>query len=137
MMKGQFESLSMSEETIPDIVETPMTPLERMRHSAAHVMAEAVVGAFSGAKLGIGPPIENGFYYDFDLPRSLTPDDLVVVEKKMRENIAANTAFDSRPITKDEALALFKNQPYKLELIEQFGDGNLSVYQQGDFIDLC
>jgi threonyl-tRNA synthetase len=127
----------MPEEDIPDIVETPMTPLERMRHSGAHVMAEAVVDAFSGAKLGIGPPIENGFYYDFDLPRSLTPDDLLVIEKKMRESIAANKLFERRPITKDEALELFKDQPYKLELIDQFGDGTLSVYQQGEFVDLC
>jgi threonyl-tRNA synthetase len=127
----------MTEETNPDIEEKPMSPVERMRHSAAHVMAEAVVDLFPEAKLGIGPPIENGFYYDFDLPRPLTPEDLPQIEDRMRASIAADRRFERRPISRDEALELFKDQPYKLELIERFGDGNLSVYQHGDFVDLC
>jgi threonyl-tRNA synthetase len=121
----------------PDIVEKPMSPLERMRHSAAHVMAEAVVEMFPDARLGIGPPIENGFYYDFDLPRSLTPDDLTAVAEHMQASIDADKPFTCRRINKAEALQIFKDQPYKLELIERFGDGNLSVYQHGEFVDLC
>jgi threonyl-tRNA synthetase len=120
-----------------DIVEKQMSPLERMRHSAAHVMAEAVLEEFPDAKLGIGPPIENGFYYDFELPRPLTPEDLPEIEERMRRSIAQDKPFERRPITKAEALELFKNQPYKVELIEQFGNGDLSVVQHGDFIDLC
>ncbi len=127
----------MAEENNVDVVEKEMTPLERMRHSGAHVMAEAIMDMFPGARLGIGPPIENGFYYDFELPRPVTPEDLAAIEQRMRESIAADKQFERRPITKDEALALFSDQPYKLELIEQFGDGNLSVYQHGDFVDLC
>ena len=127
----------MSDEETVDLVEKEMTPLERMRHSGAHVMAEAVVSLFPEAKLGIGPPIENGFYYDFDLPRPLVPDDLAVIEDKMRQSIAADRRFERRPVTRAEALELFRDQPYKLELIEEFGDGKLSVYQHGDFVDLC
>jgi threonyl-tRNA synthetase len=127
----------MPEEENVDLVQKEMTPIERMRHSAAHVMAEAVIDLFPDAKLGIGPPIENGFYYDFDLPRPLTPDDLRVVEERMRESIEADNAFVCRPISKTQALEIFRDQPYKLELIERFGDGNLSVYQHGDFVDLC
>ncbi|HZT97069.1 MAG TPA: threonine--tRNA ligase [Chloroflexota bacterium] len=120
-----------------DVRAVEMTPIERMRHSAAHVMAEAVTEMFPDARLGIGPPIENGFYYDFDLPRTLTPDDLEQVEKLMSDSIAADKPFECRPVTKEEAEALFRDQPYKLELIEQFGDGDLTVYQHGDFVDLC
>lgn len=127
----------MAEDTNVDVVEKEMTPLERMRHSGAHVMAEAIMNVFPGARLGIGPPIENGFYYDFELPRPVTPEDLALIEEKMRESIADDKRFERRPVTKEEALALFSDQPYKLELIDQFGDGNLSVYQHGDFIDLC
>ena len=78
-----------------------------MRHSAAHVMAEAVQSIFPDAKFGIGPAIEDGFYYDFDLPRSLTPDDLPVIEKKMSEIIRANLPFTRREINKEEARHLF------------------------------
>ncbi len=127
----------MPEESNVDVVEKEMSPLERMRHSAAHVMAEAVIDVFPGAKLGIGPPIENGFYYDFELPRPITPEDLQQIESKMRESIAADKSFNRRPLSQEEAVALFSDQPYKLELIERFGDGNLSVYQHGEFVDLC
>ena len=114
-----------------------MTPLQRMRHSAAHVMASAVTQMLPEAKLGIGPPIENGFYYDFDLPRTLTPEDLEKIELLMGAEIKRDEAFECRPITLDEARAEFADQPYKLELIERFGDGSLTVYQQGKFVDLC
>ncbi|MCI0582226.1 MAG: threonine--tRNA ligase, partial [Chloroflexi bacterium] len=77
-----------------------------MRHSAAHVMAEAVLDLFPGAKLGIGPAIADGFYYDFDLPRPLTPDDLESIEARMRESIAADHRFVRREIPLDEARAV-------------------------------
>jgi threonyl-tRNA synthetase len=112
--------------------------LERMRHSAAHVMAEAVLELFPGAKLAIGPAIEEGFYYDFDLPRSLTPDDLAAIEVGMRNSIAANHPFVRREIGREEARAIFADQPYKLEIVEEIPQGEaISTYQHGSFIDLC
>ena len=113
--------------------------LYAMRHSAAHVMAEAVLKLFPEGKLGIGPPIENGFYYDFDLPRSLTPDDLGTIEGLMRERVATASPFEYRVISEDEARAMFKDQPYKLDLIDEFAKRGeeLSVYHHGDFTDLC
>jgi len=111
--------------------------LEIMRHSAAHVMAEAVLSIFPEAKFGIGPAIENGFYYDFDLPRSLTVDDLPLIESKMREIIAANVPFTREEVTKKKAQALFADQPYKLELIDEIPDAKVSLYQEGKFLDLC
>jgi len=111
--------------------------LERMRHSAAHIMAEAVQHLFPGAKFGIGPTIENGFYYDFDLPRPLTPEDLPVIENKMREIIRQDAPFVAEKISKDEARKLFASQPYKLELIEEIADTYVTIYRQGSFTDLC
>ncbi len=111
--------------------------LEAMRHSASHVMAEAVLSIFPDAKFAIGPAIEDGFYYDFDLPRTLTPDDLPVIEKKMAEIVKANLPFKHREITKAEAKKLFAKQPYKLELIKEITDDKVGVYEQGNFIDLC
>jgi threonyl-tRNA synthetase len=113
--------------------------LYAMRHSAAHVMAEAVLKLFPEGKLGIGPPIENGFYYDFDLPRSLTPDDLGTIEGLMRERVATASPFEYRVISEDEARAMFKDQPYKCDLIDEIAERGeeLSVYHHGDFTDLC
>jgi threonyl-tRNA synthetase len=111
--------------------------IETMRHSASHVMAEAVQSILPEAKFGIGPAIENGFYYDFDLPRSLNPDDLPLIEKKMNEIIASNLPFTKTEVTKEEARRLFATQPYKLELIDELPDEKVSLYQQGSFIDLC
>jgi threonyl-tRNA synthetase len=124
--------------------------LYRIRHSAAHVMAQAIVEMIPEAKYTIGPPIENGFYYDFDLPRSLTPDDLSVIEKRMRQIIAGRHKFEKRVISADEARQIFKDQPYKLELIEGLEQGGfdeygnpldekpeISVYTHDDFVDLC
>lgn len=108
-----------------------------MRHSAAHVMAEAVQSLFTNVKYGIGPPIENGFYYDFELPRSLTPEDLPVIESKMREIIKQNVPFIKKDISKEEARILFNNQPYKLELIDELPDDTVTTYSQGTFTDLC
>ncbi len=114
------------------------TPLRKMRHSAAHVMAEAVLGIFPDAKLAIGPPIAEGFYYDFDLPRSLTPDDFAAIEAGMRERIAAKSPFTKRIVSRDEARGFFHDQPYKLELIDDLPPHEqVSFYIDGPFTDLC
>jgi len=111
--------------------------LEQMRHSASHVMAEAVLSLFPEAKFGIGPAIEAGFYYDFDLPRTLAPDDLATIEERMRRSVAADVPFEQRKASKDEARRIFAAQPYKLELIDDIEDDEVSLYQHGDFTDLC
>ncbi len=111
--------------------------LEAMRHSAAHIMAEAVLEIFPDAKLGIGPAIDNGFYYDFDLPRSLTPEDLPVITAKMESIIKKDSPFLQSAITRDEAKCMFAKQPYKLELIDEIPDDTLSIYSNGEFSDLC
>ncbi|MDQ3547613.1 MAG: threonine--tRNA ligase, partial [Chloroflexota bacterium] len=112
--------------------------LARMRHSAAHVMAEAVVDIFPNAKLAIGPAIDNGFYYDFELPRSLSPEDLEQIEARMRNHIKAREKFERREVSRDEALSIFADQPYKLELIQDLPDDEvISTYQNGPFLDLC
>ncbi len=117
---------------------SPEAP-EVYRHSMAHIMAEAILQLFPEAQFGIGPTIENGFYYDFLLPRALTADDLEIVEKKMKDVIASKTPFERREVTKDEALEMFKefNQPFKLELIEELEDQTITVFSQGGFVDLC
>ena len=124
--------------------------LYRLRHSAAHVMAQAVLDLFPEAKYTIGPPIEDGFYYDFDLPRTLTPEDLHKIEKRMRQIIAGQHDFQRQVVTADEARQIFKDQPYKLELIDGLEQGGfdeygnpldekpeISIYKSGDFVDLC
>ena len=111
--------------------------MEIIRHSAAHVMAEAVLSMFPDARFGIGPAIENGFYYDFELPRSLVPEDLPVIEAKMGEIVASDSPFVREEMTKEEARKLFAKQPYKLELIDDIPEENVSVYRQGSFVDLC
>ena len=111
--------------------------LEIMRHSASHIMAEAVQSIFPDAKFGIGPAIADGFYYDFDLPRTLTPDDLPLIENKMKEIISSNLPFTRKEVTREEARRLFATQPYKLELIDELPDEKVSVYQQGSFVDMC
>lgn len=111
--------------------------LEAMRHSAAHVMAQAVKEIFPDAQFGIGPTIENGFYYDFDLPRPLTPADLEAIEARMRETIASDTPFVQEFLNKTAAQEVFASQPYKLELIREIPDEEVSIYTQGPFTDLC
>jgi threonyl-tRNA synthetase len=126
------------------------TELYRIRHSCAHVMAQAVVEMFPEAKYTIGPPVENGFYYDFDLPRNLTPEDLQAIEKRMRQIIAGKHAFTRKALSADEAREIFKDQPYKLELIDGLEKGGvdeygnpletkpeISIYQHDKFTDLC
>jgi len=111
--------------------------LEIMRHSASHVLAEAVLFMFPDARFGIGPATQDGFYYDFELPRPLTPEDLPVIEAKMKEIIRADLPFAREELSKKEAKALFAKQPYKLELIEEIEDEKVGVYRQGSFVDLC
>lgn len=112
--------------------------LEMLRHSTAHIMAEAVLEMFPDAKFGIGPAIEDGFYYDFDLPRTLTPEDLHTIESRMKQIIKAKSPFVRREVTREEALQRFVDQPYKLELIRDMSEGEvISIYTQGAFTDLC
>ncbi|MHC1771585.1 MAG: threonine--tRNA ligase [Flexilinea sp.] len=124
--------------------------LYRIRHSAAHVMAEAVLEKFPEGKVAIGPAIADGFYYDFDLPRTLTPEDLEEIENRMKEIIKGKFAFTCEVVSADEAKKVFADQPYKLELIEGLEkggfdeDGNptsekpdISIYKQNHFVDLC
>jgi threonyl-tRNA synthetase len=112
--------------------------LARMRHSCAHVMAQAALELFPGAKLGIGPAIADGFYYDFDLPRPLTPEDLERIERRMEEIKAAAYPFVRRVVTREEARELFRDQPYKLELIAEFPpDEVITTYTHDGFTDLC
>ncbi len=115
------------------------TPIQRMRHSAAHVMAEAIQEMFPDAKYGIGPAIEDGFYYDFDLPRALTPEDLPEIENRMQRIIAAKYPFLRDRWPREKALEYFRNkgQEYKVELIEHLPDAEVGIYQQGNFLDLC
>jgi len=115
------------------------TPIQRMRHSAAHVMAEAVTEMFPDARLAIGPAIEDGFYYDFDLPRSLTPEDLPDIEQRMRRIIAGKYPFVRDRWPREKALDYFreKGQSYKVELIENLPDAEVGIYQQDTFLDLC
>ena len=110
--------------------------LESLRHSASHIMADAVQSLYPGAKLGIGPAIDNGFYYDFDMKDTLTPEDLEKIEKKMREIIKADQKFTKEAISKKDAQKLFKKETYKLELINEL-EGDISVYRHGKFADLC
>ncbi len=131
--------------------------LRKLRHSASHVMAEAVLQLYPHAKIAIGPAIDTGFYYDFDLgkdeqgkPRTFSPEDLAEIEKRMRQSIAARRPFESRQVSAEEARSLFGDQPYKLELIDGLAQGGLdedgneiqgpvpmSTYRHGGFEDLC
>ena len=134
------------------------TDLYRIRHSAAHVMAEAVVDLFPEVRLAIGPPIEDGFYYDFDLgkdergkPRTFSPEDLERIEARMHELLRENAAFEHTTMAVSEALKFFGNQPYKVELIEDLAAGKVDemgnpttepaaevgIYRQREFVDLC
>ena len=113
--------------------------LENMRHSCAHVMAQAVQQLFPGTKLGIGPAIDNGFYYDFDCPAQFTPEDLKKIETKMKEIIKSRQPFERKEMSKAEAKEFFtkRGETYKLELLEELEDGTITVYVNGDYADLC
>lgn len=112
--------------------------LDRIRHSMAHVMAEAVLQIFPEGKVAIGPAIENGFYYDFDLPRSLTPEDLEAITEGMQGIIKKQKPLERRVVSREEALELFRGQDYKLELIRELPeDEEITLYDQDGFVDLC
>lgn len=138
-MSSQANSQNLKDFEEPEI----HSPLETMRHSAAHVMAHAIQKLWPGAKFGIGPTVENGFYYDVDLPVKLNPEDLPKIEAEMKKVIKANSPFvrEEHPI--QEAISMFKKmeQPFKVEIIENLRDGlgatSVSTYREGDFIDLC
>jgi threonyl-tRNA synthetase len=123
-------------------------PLDPMRHSAAHVMAEAVMDLFPGTRLGIGPAIKDGFYYDFELPRALTPEDLAKVEARMAESVKADHTFVRKVLAPEEGRAFFEQhgQPFKVEILDDLGRAasqsgaappEVSTYEHGQFIDLC
>jgi threonyl-tRNA synthetase len=126
--------------------------LYKIRHSAAHIMAQAVMEMFEPgeAKFAIGPPVADGFYYDFELPRNLTPEDFKALEKRIRQIIAAKQPFEKKVVSAAEAKDVFADQPFKIELIEGLesggvdeygepleGDTEISFYTNGDFTDLC
>ena len=124
--------------------------LFRIRHSTAHVMAQAVLERFPDAKIAIGPAIDDGFYYDFDLPRPLTPDDLSEIEKRMKKILKGNHKFEKEVLSAEEAKNFFADQPFKIELIEGLEEGGedehgnpidekpeISIYKSDSFTDLC
>ena len=112
--------------------------LSLIRHSTAHVMAEAVLKLFPGSKVAIGPSIDYGFYYDFDLSRPIKAEDLPEIEKEMRRIVSGNHDFIRKEVSKEEALALFADQPYKIELINDLpADATISTYEQDGYLDLC
>jgi threonyl-tRNA synthetase len=111
--------------------------LEVLRHSTAHAMAQAIVELYPGSKLTIGPPIENGFFYDIEVAGRLTDEDLPRIEERMREIVARDLPIQREEVSKAEAEDLYVDNPYKTEIIEGLEDGEISVYKQGDFFDLC
>lgn len=112
--------------------------LETIRHSTAHVMAHAVKNLYPDAKITIGPAIEDGFYYDFDVKEPFTPEALEKISAEMESVIKAGRNFVRKEISRDEALQLFADEPYKVELIQDLPDGEIiSIYEEGDFVDLC
>ena len=114
-----------------------------LRHSAAHIMAQAVLDLHEGSTFAIGPAIEDGFYYDFDIGRAFTPDDLDAIELRMAEIVAEDQPFERSAMSKAEALGLFADHPFKVEIIESVDEGEgaggdeVSVYRNGEFVDLC
>src|SRR5437773_8383392 len=127
-----------------------MTELERIRHSCAHVLATAILKIWPDAQFAAGPPVENGFYYDVDLPHRISPNDFEKIEAEMKKEIKANHPFERMEVSRDEALALGKRgrlaglserpdpSKFKLDIIENIpSDETISLYRSGDFIDLC
>jgi threonyl-tRNA synthetase len=152
--RGDLHDLSWTVEDGAVLTSVPLASdegREVLRHSTAHVLAQAVVALFPEAKVAIGPPVQDGFYYDFDVARPFTPDDVERIEAKMREIVAANQRFHRRVVTREEAEALFSDQPYKLEIVERAAAGavegeeavdaagpEITVYDNdGGFTDLC
>jgi threonyl-tRNA synthetase len=138
---GQIRDLSRPVETdatVSILTDRDPAGLEVLRHSAAHVLATAVRELFPQAGIGFGPPIEDGFYYDFDVPRPFTPEDFEAIEARMREVVAADYPFERAVVDRDEANRRFADDPLKLERISELGDDEtITVYTDGPFIDLC
>ena len=109
-----------------------------LRHSTAHLLAEAVLRLHPGVKIAIGPPIADGFYYDFEFPEPISESDLEAIEEEMRREIAEGRSWTREELSREEAIARFEaeGQPYKVELAQE-ADGAISLYTQGDFTDLC
>ena len=114
-----------------------MENIEKVRHSLAHLLASAVLEFYPKTKLGIGPAIENGFYYDMELPKNFKPEDLAKIENRMRELVKENQQFSGKNVNKLAAKKLFKDQPYKLELIKDLPGKTVGTQQNGNFLDLC
>ncbi|MEI6913591.1 MAG: threonine--tRNA ligase [Armatimonadota bacterium] len=113
-------------------------PLSTMRHSAAHVMAHAVQDLWPGVKIAMGPPIDDGFYYDFDKDEPFSPEDFEKIEARMKQIVKEARPFEYRIISKEEGAEVFKGQPYKLEILQDIPDGDpVTTYSEGDFTDLC
>src|SRR5262245_2899633 len=140
----------MSEERKTLEQRAQMTDLERLRHSASHVLATAILKIWPEAQFAAGPPVENGFYYDVDLPHRISPDDFEKIEAEMKNEINANHPFERIDVSRDEALELGKQgrlaalgerpdiSKYKLDIIENIpSDDKISLYRNGEFIDLC
>ncbi|MEJ2237490.1 MAG: TGS domain-containing protein [Gemmatimonadales bacterium] len=120
------------------ITESDPRALKVLRHSTAHVLATAVRKIFPAAGIGFGPAIEDGFYYDFEVPRPFTPDDLEAIEREMAEVVKQGFDFVREEVTREEARERFKDDPLKLERLEELGDDEvISVYTNGPFVDLC
>ena len=130
-----MEQINVSSEDVsPDIADYRY----RLRHSAAHVMAEAVMELFPEAKLAIGPPTDDGFYYDFLVSRPFTPEDLESIENRMEQSIRAGLHFTGRELSREQANEMAKDQPFKLEIIDDVPPGEaISFYKHGNFEDLC
>ena len=125
-----------------DITINVITPgdekaIDILNHSCAHIMASAIKRIYPDAKFAIGPFIKSGFYYDFEVGSTISPDDLSIIEKEMKKIIKENSEFKRNEITKAEATKLFKENPYKIELINEIKDEIVSIYYTGDFVDLC
>ncbi len=141
-VNGQIMDLSaplQADSAIVPISQDSAQGLDIVRHSAAHIMAEAVRSLFPGVKITIGPAIETGFYYDFDPPQPFTPEDLERIEARMRELVKQDLPFSRREVSWQEALAFFQGQgeTYKVELLQDLQDQQVSLYKQGEFVDLC
>jgi len=136
---GQMQDLYLAidaDATIRLITTRDDEALEIMRHSAAHVMAQAVLRLYDSARLTIGPVIEDGFYYDIDM-EPISEDDFAKIENEMRKIVKEKLPIRREQISKADALALYQNEPYKVEMIEDLPDGTISLYRQGEFVDLC
>lgn len=138
---GQLVDLTKPLETDGSIeIVTPGSEeaLEVLRHSTAHLMAHAIKRLYGNVKFGVGPVIEGGFYYDFDIDQNISSDDFEQIEKTMKQIVNENMKIERKVVSRDEAKELFSNDEYKLELIDAFPeDENVTLYSQGDFTDLC